>query len=245
MLGDVAPPGILLLVAGVFLLSGLAQAVTGFGSALVAVPLLALTTDPVTAVVAATMMSLGLSSWAAVRERADLDRPIAGRMVVAGLLGIPLGLVLLLGSSAGGLQVLMAVTVLVALVVVGADVRLPGSAATTWSTGVVSGMMLAATGMNGPPLVVGLQAAGLRPRGFRSTLQAVFAVQDLLVVVAFVLAGQVSGEEVAFAATGVLAGPLGWLAGDRLFVRLPAAAFRRVLVIGLLASALVLVLTAT
>lgn len=243
-MGDVVPLGILVLVAGVFLLSGLAQAVTGFGSALVAVPLLTLSTDAVTAVVAATLMSLGLTSWAAVREREHLDRPIAVRMVVAGLLGIPLGLVLLLGLGEAGLQVLMAMTVLGALVVVGLGLRPPRRTSTTWSTGVMSGMLLASTGMNGPPLVVGLQAAALRPHGFRSTLQTVFAVQDLLVVAAFALAAQVSGEELVFGAIGILASPLGWLAGDRLFVRVPDAAFRWVLVAALIVSAALLVVPA-
>lgn len=236
--------GLLALVAGVFFLSGVAQAVTGFGSALVAIPLLTLAIDPVTAVVSATAMSLGLAGWAAVREREHLDRPTAGRMVAAGLVGIPLGMLLLLGLSDAALQVLMAVTILGALLIILTGSSLPASGTTTWSTGMLSGTLLAATGMNGPPLVVGLQSFGLEPREFRATLQAVFAAQDLLVVIAFVIAGQVAGEEIGYAAVGALASPLGWLVGDRVFAKVSAAAFRWVLVVGLLVSAAVLVLSA-
>ncbi len=75
--------------AGIFLLAALAQAVTGFGSALVAVPLLALVTDPVTAVVVATTVSLVLSTGAAWRERAYVDLGRTRTLTLTGVVGMP------------------------------------------------------------------------------------------------------------------------------------------------------------
>lgn len=230
--------------AGAFLLSGAAQAVSGFGSAVVAIPILTLVTDAVTAVVAATTMSLGLAGWAAVRERAHADRTMATHMIVAGLLGIPAGLLLLLGLGDDELQILVAVTVVVTLLVIVTGLRLPPGRVTALSTGVVSGALLGSTGMNGPPLVVGLHSSGLKPHAFRATLQAVFVGQGFVVVMAFLATGLITGEVLTYAAVGLLAGPLGWIVGDRIFTRV-AEAFRWVLVFGLLASALVLVVTAT
>ena len=114
-----------------YLLAGLAQAVSGFGSALIAVPILALTLGPTDAVVSVTMVSLALSGWAAIRERDHVDVPIARRMSIAGIIGMPLGLLLLLRASAGQLQVLMAITVLAALILVASRVRAPHG----WLTG--------------------------------------------------------------------------------------------------------------
>ena len=49
--------------AAVFVLASAAQAVAGFGSALVAVPLLSLLVGPVPAVVATTAISLAMTRW--------------------------------------------------------------------------------------------------------------------------------------------------------------------------------------
>ena len=75
-------------VVGVLLAAG-AQAVSGFGSALVAVPLLALAVAPSTAVVAATVISTLLSAGAWRRESAEVDLPLASTLTHAAVVGIP------------------------------------------------------------------------------------------------------------------------------------------------------------
>lgn len=218
------------------------QSVSGFGAALVAIPILALAVGPAEAVVVATLVSLVLSCWAAVREREHVDVPIARRMTIAGVVGMPAGLALLVWSSEGVLRVLMAVTVLVALVLVATKVRVSGGAVTGDVTGVLSGVLLTSTGMNGPPLVLGLYAQRPEPRRFRGTLQAVLGAQDVVAVVGFVLVGRVHPPMLVAAAIGLVCCPLGWLVGDLVFDRIPARAFHLVLSVGLAASALMLVL---
>ena len=141
--------------AGVFLLAALAQAVTGFGSALVAVPLLALVADPVAAVVAGTTVSLVLTSGAAWRERghidtgrADADPDGADPWHAGGAGPAP-------GCRRGATRGLIATVMLVDGRRCGE--RRHGSAArATPIAGVASGVLLTSTGMNGPPLVVAL-----------------------------------------------------------------------------------------
>jgi uncharacterized membrane protein YfcA len=101
------------------------------------------------------------------------------------------------------------------------------------ASGVTSGAMLTSTGMNGPPLVITLQAMRLRADRFRATLQAVFCTQDVAAVLGFVLVGQVSRTVLVAVAAGLPGLPLGWLLGDRVFTGLDAAVFRKV-VLGML-----------
>lgn len=228
----------------VFVLAGVAQAVSGFGSALVAVPLLALVTDPVSAVVAATAVGLALAGFAVVAEREFIERDVTVQLLIAGGLGMPLGLWLLTALSEQALTFLMAASVLLALVLVVSKVQLRGGRPVTWGSGALSGVLLTSTGMNGPPLVLGLHLLNLVPQRFRATLQGVFFGHDALAVIGFLIVGTFSIDAGWLAAGGVLGSVLGWKLGDRLFHRLSPEMFRKVLILGLLASATSLVLTA-
>lgn len=201
------------LAAAVFLLAAVAQAITGFGSALVAVPVLAVAVDPVAAVVAATAVSLVLSSCVAWREREHVDIGPARTLTVAGIVGMPAGLVLVEVVDESSLQGWIAAPI----------------------AGLTSGALLTSTGLNGPPLVMAL--VDRETRRFRATLQAVFAVQDVVALAAFALLGHLSGAAVILAAGGVLGLPLGWRFGDALFHRIPPARLRPLVMGGLVLTA--------
>ncbi len=238
-----------LLLAGfvslaVFCLASAAQAVTGFGSALVAVPLLTLAFGPVVAVLASTIVGLVLTAHASVQERAHVDRGVATRLVLTGLLGLPLGYLVLTLVPARSLKLVIAAVLGVLVVVLASRLRLPSGLGSQRIAGVASGVLLTSTGMNGPPLVVLLQAMGQAPRRFRATLQVTFFAQDLAAVVLFVATGLLSPAAWGLAAVGVLGVPLGWWLGDRLFGVLSAAQFRRVVLGGLAVLAVTSLVTA-
>lgn len=205
-----------------------------------AVPLLALVIGPADAVVLVTVVSLVLTGSGAVRDRQEVDGPLATRMVLAGMLGMPLGLLLLARAGDRVLGMLMAVTVLGALVLVLARVRVPAGTATTSVTGVLSGVLLTATGMNGPPLVLGVFAQRPEPRRFRGTLQAVLCAQDIAAVAGFAVVGVGLLALLPYAVLGVVSSRAGWWVGDRVFARIPAKRFDRVVAVALAASAVML-----
>lgn len=226
----------------VFTLAAAAQAVTGFGLALVAVPLMAVLLDPVAAVVATTVVSLVLTAFAACRERGHVERAVATRLAGAAVVGMPLGLLVLTRLDERSLKTVIAVGLLVLVGLLLVNVRLPAGAAMQYGAGLVSGMSLTSTGMNGPPVVLALQARDLPPRRFRGTLQAVFCAQDLVAVGAFVALGYLDPVTAVAAAAGAAGVPAGWWAGDRLFGRLPPERFRA-LVLSMLALTALLALT--
>lgn len=234
----------LLLVAGVaaavFVLAAMAQAITGFGSALVAVPLLTLVVHPIAAVVAATAVSLVLTSGAAWRERSYVDLASARTLTLTGVLGMPLGLVLLALADESRLQAWIAGSMLVMVLLVAAGVRIGARGLPV--AGLLSGALLTSTGMNGPPLVMALMDR--EPRGYRATLQGVFAVQDVVAVAAFLVLGYVDREVALLIASGVVGLPAGWRLGDAVFYRIPAARLRPVIVGGLVLTAASVLLAA-
>ena len=229
-------------ILGTFFLAASVQAVTGFGAALVVVPLLSMLTDPLTAVVAATASSGLLTAGVTVRERHLVDRVLARKLTTAAVWGMPLGLAFVAFAEPDLINGVIGVSLL-GLVVVMARQRAQATtqSARTRAWGALSGALLTSTGMNGPPLVMATR--GLDPRTFRATLQAVFFAQDVVALVLLGVLGLVSRDALVISVIGAAALPLGWAAGDHLFARVDRDTLRKVVLVGLAVTAAVMLLT--
>jgi uncharacterized membrane protein YfcA len=214
-------------------LAAFAQSVSGFGSALVAVPLLSVLAGPRAAVVTITALSIAMTALATARERRHVQWRVAGTLAATGLIGMPVGLLLLTSLGPRPLTLLIAALVLVVTVMLASGWSAQPGPWARRSAGVLSGAMLTSTGMNGPPLVITLHALRLRADAFRATLQAVFCVQDVAAVAGFVAVGQLNRTVLVAVAAGLPGLPMGWLLGDRVFTRIDQHVFRRV-VLGML-----------
>src|SRR6185436_6112074 len=191
-------------------LAAAAQAVTGFGFALVAVPLLTLASDAHTAVVAVCLAGLLPSLVSAGLDRHHVRWRAACILSGIAIVGMPVGLLVRHVLPDRGLTAVVAVSVLACVLIVWRGIRLPEGPGTVGAVGAIAGVLGVATGANGPPLVAAFQAMGLGPRAFRGTLAAIFAVTGGVGAVAYRLAGDVTSEATAMAAAGTPAAVLGW-----------------------------------
>jgi uncharacterized protein len=233
-------PTIAFALAFVIILAGAAaQAATGFGFSLVAVPLLAATTDPRSAVVGVSLVSPLLTVAMTVRERASVRWRTTALLLGAALLGIPLGLLLLRGAPERVLTALIAVVALACTLLVWRGLRLGGGIPTVGVVGVLTGVLSTSTGTSGPPVVAAFQAMGYDRHTFRATLAAVFTGTGAASLLGFVLAGQVRPTAVGMGLAGLPAVALGWWLGNRIFARIDPVWFRRVVLIGLALSSAV------
>lgn len=228
---------IALCAVAIFALGGLAQAVSGFGGSMVAVPLLVLVVDPITAVVSATGVGLALSGLGWYRERDHVVVPLARRLAVAGFIGMPAGLAVLLLVQARTLGLIIAVMLALTVLSILFKVRLPSSVGAQWGAGVLSGAMLTSTGLNGPPLVIAMRGTDESPRRVRATLQAIFSAQDVVAVAIFVIAGAFQPQALVAVAAGLIGIRVGWTVGDRIFHSLSPEAFNAIVLCGLGAAA--------
>lgn len=236
-------PAVIAGVAAVLFLAAFGQALTGFGAALISVPLLSLLIGPVAAVVTVTMLSVFLSAGMAIQLRRSIDVSALRVVVPAGILGMPLGLLALRFVEPRWLSLGIGVVVLCFTLALIRGLTFSGRAATL-TAGVASGVLLTSTGMNGPPLVIAFAGNRLPPDRFRATLQVVFWLHDLVAIGGFAIAGVLTPIAGWSLLIGLLPAGLGWWAGSRLVRRVDAVLFRR-LVYGLLvATGLVSILTA-
>jgi uncharacterized membrane protein YfcA len=169
------------------------QGTTGFGFALLSVPLMSLFIEPEQAVVISASLGLLTSSIQAWGERHHGDRPTIIRMIIGAAIGSPFGLLVLLVASPRQLRFILAGVIIAFLVLNLRGLKLKqGGRAVDLGAGTVSGVLNTSLSTNGPPLVMALHARHLAPQEFRGTIAAVFAGSGLLTVLLFAGAGKYS-----------------------------------------------------
>jgi uncharacterized membrane protein YfcA len=183
--------GTVVVVLAVIFLATVVRSAFGFGEALVAVPLLALLIPVEVATPLAVLLSTTVAGVVVVQDWHKVHARSAGRLVLATLFGIPLGLLLLTAVAErfakGGLAVVIIAFSVYSLVgrsrLELKDDRL------AWLFGFAAGVLGGAYGMNGPPLVVYGALRRWSPEHFRATLQGYFLPASLIGMVGYWLAG--------------------------------------------------------
>jgi len=228
------PASDVIILVAILAFGGFVQGLSGFGFALVTVPLASVVVPPSQAVVTVALASTLSSVRNALAARGHIVQPVATRMIGAALFGMPLGLIVLETVDDTALRVTIGVVVAVAAALIAFGVELRrGTSASDITTGFLSGILNTSTGTNGPPLVIGLRAHRLSIVSFRGTMACVFIVSSAVGLALFALRGLIGRDELLVAA---LALPLQWVMawlGDHTGRRLGAHRFDH-LVVGLL-----------
>lgn len=208
------------------LLAAFGQAVSGFGFALIAVPLLIPLIGAPAAVATATMLSFLLTLGSSVQQRAHVQWRTVAVVSATAVVGMPFGLLALQLLASRWLSLVIGCTVIVMVIVLARRSHRPVRDRSAAAAGALSGALLTSTGMNGPPLVAALHGMGLDARSFRASLQAAFVLQDAIAIVGFALVGRVTGQALTAVAAGIPGLVAGWLLGDLAFGRMKQEAFR-------------------
>jgi len=223
-------------VACAVLVAALAQAVTGFGFALLAVPTMALFVDTRDAVIISALLGTFTSGVQAWTDRGDVDADAARRLLAASAVGMPLGFFAFVVASETVLRGLLGGFVLAATWILWRGAAVPTGPRMDWVMGAASGALNTSLSTNGPPLVFLLQARGLPPERFRATLYRVFAVMGAVTIVIFAAAGRIGADALLGSAVALPASVAGLAVGWRIRRRLPAERFRTLVLVLLAVS---------
>jgi uncharacterized protein len=227
----------LVVVAAAVFSAALIQVLSGFGFALLSVPMMTLAVPTKEAVIVTTLLGSGITTWQAWRGRRTVERVIARRLVLAAYCGMPLGLWVFITVDEDALRLGLGVSVLIAVVLLVAELDLSRAGhSLDYGAGFVSGVLNTSLSTNGPPLVFALQARGLQPDPFRSTINTVFAFCNIVGISLFFLAGKIDRDGLIAAAVALPALLLGQACGYPLRRHVHGERFRR-LVLGLLVVA--------
>jgi uncharacterized membrane protein YfcA len=215
------------------------QAISGFGFALIAVPLLSLFIEPQVAVVLATVVGAFSSTFQAVVDRKHAQRDLVTRLAISAYVGMPFGLLVFVAVSESVLRFIVGIVVLIAAISLMRGFSIPQSKNKyDWLMGWASGVLATSTSTNGPPLVFLLQAKKLTPTNFRASINVVFSLTSFGAIALFVLSGNIDSSDFLGIAVSIPMLLMGVAVGYRIRPRINAEQFRVLVFVLLIGSAM-------
>ena len=190
MAANVGGLGMLIVIAVVVAFAAMVQIATGFGFALVCVPLLALVVDPHIAVLIALQVGMLGALYQTVEGRRQVDPGVVTRLIIAGFVGLPVGVWVYARSSPQVLKLLIGLVILAAVALLARGLRFKHSSPRVdILAGLLTGFLTTCTGTSGPPIVTVLHGRSVTPEVFRATASTIFFVLDAVSIVAFAATG--------------------------------------------------------
>lgn len=228
-----------LIAAVTVLLAGVVRGFSGFGSAMIMVPVLAVLYGPVKAVPIGLVLEMAVSLPLLPAAARMVDWRRIGVLLVAACAIVPLGIWLLHTLEAGIVPWILSGFVLSGVLLLATGFRYrgrPGIAATV-ATGMLSGLMNGLSGMGGPPVVFFYLAGADGAAISRASFIIYFTIVDLFALIVFALIDSYDLDGLILALVLSVPFVLGGLIGARLFGRASERFYRMVALAILLAIA--------
>lgn len=228
--------------AGIVFLSTILRTMTGFGFALLAVPLMTLLWPPLQAVAIVAVFQTLSTLPVLLNEAGLVDRKLLAGVSIGALVGMAPGLWLLNFLPEAVLRLALAATFLLSIAALLVKGHFSGKATPMRLTviGLVSGFGQGLAAASGPPLMAGLLSIpALEARAIRVTASAVFCLLGLVSLTTLGMGGALKALSLwqyAIVGAGLLMGH--WV-GEKLFSMIGDRDFRRLALLMLIASAFI------
>ncbi len=234
-------------VVGIIFAAAFVRSALGFGDAVVAMPLLAMAIGLKTATPLVAFMGPTISLLILMKGWRAGDMKAAARLIVASLLGIPLGIYGLARLPEEPLKIVLGVLILLygLFGLARPSVRIRGEKAwVPWMVGWTAGVLGGAYNTNGPPVVAYGMLRGWPPDRFRATLQGYFLPTGLMILAGHGLAGMWTGEVLKLYLYSLPAIVVGVVLGGLINKKLTQSVFAKLVYVSLAAMGAVLLVRA-
>ncbi len=218
-------------------------AVTGFGSALVGMPLLAQILPVQVAAPLMAVISLCINSSMLVIQRQAFRWQAVWQLILAAIIGIPVGILLVSTLSEQVVLTILGVLLIAYAVYAWVTPRLPELKHPIWKYvfGFFSGVLGGAYNVGGPPAVVYASSKGWEASEFRSNLQALFLVENIVILAGHAWAGNYTTRVLGYLPYAIPALAAGIVLGVFLDRFIPDKLFRKMVLILLVVLGLALI----
>lgn len=230
----------LLLIEIVCAVAGFLRGLTGFGLAIVLVPLISLVIPPERTVLLAILIA-SLGGGLGYREAwNNVDRPRILKLMLAAALAMPAGMAALFVTPPDVSRLLIAAIAVAAFFAIAmprAPLPPPGDAPVILA-GLVMGFMGAFAAIPGPPVIIYFVRSGIPATVSRDTMIVIFFWGPLMVALLALALGRIDQPLALLAVAGTPALMAGNAVGSRFFGKVPESQWRWI-ILGLIGVSVV------
>lgn len=201
-------------VSVIFIASTL-QGITGFGSALIASPLLFLLFDKGTSVVSLSFMSIALNSFLLLAIKYPVDKKTFYNLFFPAVLGLPVGIFILNTFDLVTLKILVAsLSMIFAVLLFSKRLKITSTKWKRIIAGWFYGILQTSTGVSAPPVVLVLASENTEKDEMRKTLALFFLATSIVSVILFYFTHHFTNEIVRFSLWGIPTAIIGGWVGN-------------------------------
>ena len=236
------PPELILIALLILFIAAMTKAVLGFADTLVAMPLLTLTVGLQIATPLSMLVAFSVSCLMMVKHWRNMDLGAVWRLLLAAIIGIPLGVWGLKQLPEVWLTTFLGILLILIGLYYLRRPALPSRSEAYWTyiLGFLAGVFGGAYNIAGPPLLIHGTLRRWSPAQYRSTLQGFFIVLDAVIMIGHISAGLWTPAVLQLFALSIPAFALGFWVGNRVNTRLSVPLFERILYVALIVMGVML-----
>ncbi len=208
----------------------------GFGIGMTTIPVLLFVLEPQTVIVVVNTVSVALFVLIVHQNRDELPFRRVGPWAAAGLLGVPVGVLILKDSDAGLLKIAITSVTIILTLVVAFDVRarIPSGPLAGLVVAFLVSVTLNALGIGGPIMALYMLTQNWSRNAVRGALSLYFLFVEAAGVIGYGIAGLMTTERIALILIAVAPVTLGFLLATFLVKRMNDVVFRRATVVAII-----------
>lgn len=232
-----------LIIMAIVFIGAMTQGLTGFGFALISVPLLSVFMDIKSAIPLGALCGLVINAVLFLKFKNDISFSEIRNLIFGAIIGIPAGVIFLRNAPSRILKLLLAFIILLfALFSIAGKIK-PRGISRNWGYfyGILSGMLGGAFNTNGPPVLIYSYLQDWDKQKVKASLIGFFTFTSVVIVSSHALAGLITrGIMVQYLyLLPVIA--VGIIAGNHLFARISAKTYNKVILYSLIGISLLLI----
>ncbi len=234
-----------LLISIIFLLAGFIQGVTGFGSALVAIPLLSLVIDIKDAVPLCILNSLVITTYLSLKMRKHLDHKKIIPLCAAAIPGIITGSTILKQVSSAIIQICLGILLVAYSIynLISKPEQRKLHIAWSYIAGFLSGAIGAAFSAGGPPTIIYATLNDWKKDTIKATLSGFFLFNSYLIATVHAINGLTTIEIFAYFMISAPFVFLGTVLGTIYYGKIPGEHYLQLIYIFLILMGVMMIVT--
>lgn len=230
----------------IFLAAGFTQGFSGFGSALLAMPLLSLFLDAKIAVPLSVLNSILITSYLSLKLKNHMERKKIMPLVLGSLPGTYIGVKFLMYANSDIIKLLLGVLIVFYCLYFLLMRSTPWRIHHLWAypAGFCTGFIGSAFSAGGPPAIIYTSLRGWSKDQIKATLTGFFFISSILTAALQITSGLITEDVLKYFTASALSVLIGVYAGSRMYSRTNSQEYIRVILVILIILGAIMIVSA-